>query len=109
MTGDERLLEAVMLVDAATNKSIRGSRLLWMLFIFFTHIFGAIIYFCFGNPYLPNKLYNYVRQWSQEQQAKPPSAPSAYRDYQEGYQGYPSQLYEPPAPVQQNAAGAPCL
>jgi hypothetical protein len=95
------LVWIVMLIDAATNKSIRGSRVLWMLFIFFTHIFGAIIYFCVGNPYLPNKLYNYVQQWSQQQQAKPPrSAPSAYRDYQQGYQEYQSQTYEPPAPVQ---------
>ena len=34
------LVWIVMLVDAATNQSIRGSRVLWMLFIFFTHILG---------------------------------------------------------------------
>jgi hypothetical protein len=99
----------LMLLDAATNKSIRGSRVLWMLFVFFTHIFGAIIYFCVGNPYLPNKLYKAVRQWyHQQQQAKPiQPAPKLYRDpqqkyqeYQEGYQAYQGQTYEPPSPVQ---------
>src|SRR5438128_1091035 len=78
----------LMLIDAAANKSIRGSKVFWMLFIFFTHIFGAIIYFCVGNPYLPNKLYNTIQQWYQ-QQAKPPQpAPKLYRDPQQGYQEY---------------------
>jgi hypothetical protein len=101
------LLWILMLIDAATNKSIRGSRVLWMLFIFFTHIFGAIVYFCAGNPYLPNRLYTAIRQWYQ-QQAKPPQpTPKLYRDpqqgyqeYQEGYRAYQSPTYEYPSPVQ---------
>ena len=101
----------LMLIDAATNKSIRGSRVWWMLLVVFTHVFGAIIYFCAGNPYLPYKIYKGVRQWyQQQQQASPPQpTPKLYQDYQQGYQQYQegyrtnqAQAYEPPPSVQED-------
>lgn len=101
----------LMLIDAATNKSIRGSRVWWMLLVFFTHVFGAIIYFCAGNPYLPRKIYSAVRQWyQQQQQVRPPQpAPRPYQDYQQGYQPYQegyranqTQAYEPPPSVEEH-------
>jgi phospholipase D-like protein len=92
----------LMLIDAATNKSIRGSRVWWMLLVVFTHVFGAVIYFCAGNPYLPRKIYGAVRQWYQQQQARPPQpTPRLYQDYQQGYRANQPQAYEPPPSAQE--------
>ncbi len=39
-----------MLIDCLSNRSLRGGqKVLWLLFILFTHILGAIVYFFFGR------------------------------------------------------------
>lgn len=39
-----------MLIDCLSNTSLRGTqKVLWLLFILFTHILGAIVYFFFGR------------------------------------------------------------
>ena len=82
-----------------------------MLLVFFTHVFGAIIYFCAGNPYLPRKIYSAVRQWYQQQQQVRPlqTAHRPYQGYQQGYQQYQEgyranqvQTYEPPPSAQEH-------
>jgi hypothetical protein len=40
-----------MLIDCITNGRLSSvEKLVWLLFIFFTHIIGAILYFFIGRP-----------------------------------------------------------
>jgi hypothetical protein len=88
-----------MLIDCVLNKRLNiGSKVGWLLFIFFTQIVGAIVYFFAAcarkNPF--EALPYYISTISQAFQPKgnPPqrspqpqqSSPKVYPDYQEGYQ-----------------------
>lgn len=97
-----------MLIDCLFNKSLRG-KVGWALFIIFTQIVGAMIYFfvkCNNrNPIeAVASYYKTVVQWNQATTPTPPNAPyytpkqqmSAQpprHDYQEGYSAY---QYQPP-------------
>jgi len=100
-----------MLVDCFTNTRIRGgSKIFWLLLIFFTHIVGALIYFFMvctqRNPvtaftYYYQVIANFVKQSGPQQAPPPPS----YHNYQQGYhaqQPYQAEgqqeqpLYTPP-------------
>lgn len=94
-----------MLIDCITNKKLRGgSKVLWLLVIFFTHIFGALIYFFMEckqrNPvsaftYYYHQISTFMKQ-SAAQPAPPPQA-YPYREYQQGYQAQqpPEQPVQP--------------
>jgi hypothetical protein len=108
-----------MLLDCIMNKRIK---LFWLLFIFFTHMVGAVIYFLVAcehrNPVDALSYYiSYIRNAFKRnafKQKNPPtpqpfqtapmpfqatSPPQAYSDYQQGYR---AQHYEPaPVPVAQ--------
>ena len=89
-----------MLIDCITNNKIRGgSKVFWILAIFFTHIVGAVIYYfmrCTQKNPLTAFTYYYeviakffkqsTPQWSQ-----PTPPPQSYTDYQYGYQERPQQ------------------
>src|SRR5881275_3329816 len=100
-----------MLVDCFTNTKIKGgSKILWLLLIFFTQIVGALIYFFMvctqRNPvtaftYYYQVIANFVKQ-SGPQQAP---LPRKSHNYQQGYhaqQPYQAEgqqeqpLYTPP-------------
>lgn len=99
----------LMLIDCITNKSVRGgAKVGWLLFIFFTHIFGAVVYFALGRSYLPKKIFLFVRNQLQQNTMVRPQTPiyyqpprpqqPPYRSYQRGYQAQQSD--PPPSPVQ---------
>ena len=83
-----------MLVDCFTNTRIRGgSKIFWLLLIFFTHIVGALIYFFMActqrNPitaftYYYQVIANFVKQSGPQQPQQAPPPPS-YHNYQQGY------------------------
>ena len=90
-----------MLVDCFTNTKIKGgSKILWLLLIFFTQIVGALIYFFMmctqRNPvtaftYYYQVIANFVKQNAPQQAPPPPS----YHDYQQGYHAQqPQQPYQ---------------
>ena len=101
-----------MMLDCLFNKRIK---LVWFLFILFTHIVGAIIYFFVAcsrrNPV--DALAYYIQRltgittfnkpkstaYKPPRYAPPPPRPSAQRDASRYYeQGYSSQTYQPSAP-----------
>lgn len=83
-----------MLVDCITNKKIKGgSKVCWLLLLFFTHIIGAVIYFFVAsserNPitafnYYSQRLSQFFKQ--NAPQPTPTSQSHQYREYQQGYQ-----------------------
>lgn len=100
-----------MLIDCLLNQSLRGSKIGWALFIIFTQIVGAMIYFFIKcnnhNPFeAVASYYKTIVQWSQpttppgSQTNAPyytpkqsPPAQTIQHDYQEGYSAY---QYQPP-------------
>ena len=103
-----------MLIDCITNDKIRGgSKIFWLLAIFFSHIIGAVIYYFMRstqkNPvtaftYYYEVISKFLKQGApQRSQSAPP--PQSYRDYRYGYQEQPQQYqeqrYQPPAPYRQ--------
>ena len=100
-----------MLVDCITNPSLRGgSKVFWLLAIFFSHIIGAVIYFFMRctqkNPVTAfNYYYQQIRTFISQNAAQPAPPPPVYanREYQQGYQAQQTPLYQPPVqPVQQS-------
>jgi len=103
-----------MLIDCITNNKIRGgSKVFWLLAIFFTHIIGAVIYYCMRstqrNPvtaftYYYEVISKFFKQ-SAPPQSQPMPPPQSYADYQHGYQGQPQHYQEqrdqPPIPYGQ--------
>jgi Phospholipase_D-nuclease N-terminal len=95
-----------MLIDCITNNKIRGgSKVCWLLAIFFTHIVGAVIYYFMRssqkNPvtaftYYYEVISKFFKQ-SAPQRSQPMPPPQSYADYQHGYQ---EQRYEPSAQEQ---------
>jgi hypothetical protein len=83
-----------MLVDCITNKKIKGgSKVCWLLLIFFTQFVGAVIYFFVAssekNPitaftYYYEKLTQFFKQHAPQPTPTPQSY--QYREYQQGYQ-----------------------
>jgi hypothetical protein len=83
-----------MLADCIFNNRLRsGSKIFWILFIFFTHMLGAIIYYFSAatrkNPidainYYVAAVSNFFQQRSGSTQ-QPPPAPHYYPGYEEGY------------------------
>lgn len=83
-----------MLVDCITNTKIRGGcKILWLLFIFFTQIIGAVVYFFMActqrNPvtaftYYYQVIANFVKRSGPQQPQQAPPSPS-YPGYQQGY------------------------
>jgi hypothetical protein len=83
-----------MLVDCILNNRLRsGSKIFWILFIFFTHMLGAIIYFFSAatrkNPidainYYVAAVSTFFQQRSGSTQ-QPPPAPHYHPGYEEGY------------------------
>ncbi|GCE24253.1 PLD nuclease N-terminal domain-containing protein [Dictyobacter kobayashii] len=96
-----------------------GTKFLWLAFIFFTHVFGAIIYFIFApkrraaSPYYrPQQQQPYYRPSRQQQPYYQPSRtqepyyrpteqpsaaqPEEYQSYQQGY----ARRADPPAAEQ---------
>ena len=102
-----------MLVDCFTNTRIRGgSKIFWLLLIFFTHIVGALIYFFMActqrNPitaftYYYQVIANFVKQSGPQQPQQAPPRPS-YHNYQQGYhaqQPYQAEGQQLPAAYRQ--------
>lgn len=103
-----------MLIDCITNNKIRGGgKIFWLLAIFFSHIVGAVIYYCMRctqkNPIIAFTYYyevisKFFKQ-SGPQRAQPMPPPQSYADYGQGYQEQPQQYqeqrYQPPAPYRQ--------
>ena len=96
-----------MMIDCLFNRRLQGgSKVFWFLFIFFTHLFGAIIYFFFRcthkNPI--DALTYYYQSVTQSAKPKanpqpPPPVQKPYQDYEQGYR--PPQEAAPPAqPIQ---------
>ncbi|MDQ6662271.1 MAG: PLDc N-terminal domain-containing protein [Chloroflexota bacterium] len=88
-----------MLIDCFRNRSLHsGQRTGWLLFIFFTHIFGAVFYFVFHcvrrSPFAAlTSSQTRTRHYQPQPQPQPHSAPHAsppaekpYTPYQQGYQ-----------------------
>ena len=99
-----------MLVDCITNQNLRGgSKVFWLLIIFFSHIIGAVIYFFMRctqkNPVTAfTYYYHQIRTFIRQSAAQPTPPPQAYtyREYQQGYQAQQTPQYQPPVqPVQQ--------
>ena len=101
-----------MMVDCLFNKRVK---LFWFLFILFTHIFGAVIYYIFAcshrNPvdalaYYIQRLTGITKPKKPKSSAYKPPRPRyqpqrpaqtyTYTPYQQGYQPQPSQAYQPP-------------
>ena len=99
-----------MLIDCLFNKSLRGgSKVGWALFIIFTQVVGAMIYFFVRcNNHNPIEAvasyYKTIVQWNQATTPTPPNAPyytpkppvpaqPLQHEYQEGYSAY---QYQPP-------------
>ncbi len=98
----------VMLIDCFRNGRLGSSKIFWLLLIFFTHIFGALIYFfaaCTFSPmsHASRRRQHYqqytppmrqpVEQYRPSETYTPPMAPlptydPAYRGYDEGYQAH---------------------
>lgn len=85
-----------MLADCILNNRLRtGNKIFWVLFILFTHLLGAIIYYFSAatrkNPidainYYAAAASNFFQQRSgPTQQPPPPPAPYYYPGYEEGY------------------------
>src|SRR3989440_2295628 len=80
-----------MLVDCFTNTRIRGgSKIFWLLLIFFTHIVGALIYFFMvctqRNPVTAFTYYYQVIAKFVKQSGPQPAPPRpSYHNYQQGY------------------------
>jgi hypothetical protein len=112
-----------MLVDCITNKKIKGgSKICWLLLLFFTHIIGAVIYFFVAsserNPitafnYYSQRLTQFFKQNAPQptptpqsyhyreyqqgyQQPQPTSSPQSYPEYQQGYQAQQPPQSQPP-------------
>ena len=92
-----------MLVDCITNNKLRGgSKVCWLLLIFFTHIVGAVIYFFVHcterNPIIAfTHYYQQISKIVKQNAPQPVPPPQSYpyrenREYQQGYQAQ-----EPPA------------
>jgi Phospholipase_D-nuclease N-terminal len=114
-----------MLVDCITNTKIKGgSKIFWLLLIFFTHIVGAIIYFCMEckerNPITAfNYYYQQISKFFKQSapQTTPPPPSYSYRENRENLenreyqQGYQAQESQPPTqsaqPVQYQQQGTP--
>ena len=80
-----------MLIDCLTNKKMQGgNKVGWGLFIFFTQIIGALIYFGLGKSYLPAKIFHYVRKQPKKPYYRPSqpvwTPPQPQSGYQQGYQ-----------------------
>jgi hypothetical protein len=83
-----------MLADCILNNRLRtGNKICWVLFILFTHLLGAIIYYFSAatrkNPidainYYVAAASNFFQQRS-ESTPQPPPAPYYYPGYEEGY------------------------
>jgi len=97
----------LMLADCMTNKALGGGqRTRWVVMIFVTHGFGALIYLCCGKSYLFAKLVNAVRKQSkvisrspqQSQRASGATVPQPHSDYQQGYraQEHVATIYHEP-------------
>ncbi len=112
----------VMLIDCFRNGRLGSSKIFWLLLIFFTQIFGAVIYFFAACTFSPINRANRRRQTYQQYTPpmrqpvqpyrppvtyEPPVAPTptyepSYRGYDEGYQAretpapaYPEQINNP--------------
>src|SRR2546421_5218397 len=99
-----------MLVDCFTNTRIRGgSKIFWLLLIFFTHIVGTLISFFMvctqrtpvtAFTYYSQVIANFVKQSGPQQAPPPPS----YHNSQQGYhaqQPYPAERQQQPAAYRQ--------
>jgi hypothetical protein len=93
-----------MLIDCARNNTLRN-KAAWIIFIFFTQIVGAVVYFLVRGPWTKVKKYSWMQTPSPTYQAPPvyqaPPAPrpvqETYTTYEQGYQAQPA----PPAPTSQ--------
>src|SRR5450756_1955763 len=93
-----------MLVDCITNKKIKGgSKVCWLLLLFFTHIVGAVIYFFVASSERnPITAFNYYCQRLSQffKQNAPQPTPTHksyhYREYQQGYQAQQPPQSQPP-------------
>ncbi len=119
-----------MLIDCLFNSRTRnGNKIFWLLFIFFTHIFGAICYYLMkcslrnpldAFPYYLSRIkgafqtsgsttqssYYTPRSGPQPQQSRQPQPTHVYpyTDYTQGYQPQSPAVY---APVEQRPAFQP--
>ena len=75
-----------MLIDCIRNPSLRH-KWIWFMFIFFTNIVGATVYFFTRGPW--PKVYRWSRQAPPIYQPQPPTARPVreiYPSYERGYQ-----------------------
>ena len=102
-----------MLIDCLLNKKVK---LFWFVFILFTHVFGAVLYFFMAcshrNP--ADALAYYIKRFTGTTTRKPakptfktkPQAvpqPSSYTPYQQGYTARPPTPLYPEAPFYHEA------
>jgi hypothetical protein len=89
-----------MLIHCLSNTRMREGKILWFIFIFFTNVFGAAIYFT--RWVLPSWISSFGSQAQASQQKTPYYQPSQsqtplYQPYQQGYQ--PQPVYYQPTPT----------
>ena len=90
-----------MLIDCARNNTLRN-KVGWIIFIFFTQIVGAVIYFFVRGPWTRVKKYYWMQTPSPTYQAPPVyQAPPAsqpvqetYATYEQGYQAQPAPAFQ---------------
>jgi phospholipase D-like protein len=86
-----------MLIDCIRNTTLRH-KVLWVLFILFTHALGAFVYFFARGPW--QKVYQSSQRPAPIYQPPPPvpqPIPETYAEYEQGYQAQ----QEHPAPTSQ--------
>jgi hypothetical protein len=90
-----------MLIDCARNNTLRN-KVGWIIFIFFTQIVGAVIYFFVRGPWTRVKKYSWMQTPSPTYQAPPVyQAPPASQPRQETYTAYEQGYQAKPAPAAQ--------
>lgn len=95
----------IMLIDCIRNKGLTGgSKLLWFLFILFTHTVGAFIYLIFGRSrhnvqrqQTPPYIYYQPPRRKQQPYYTPPPVQKKEEPYSSYEQGYQVQQQERPA------------
>jgi hypothetical protein len=107
-----------MLIDCVFNRGLHGiNKTFWFLFILFTNMLGALIYFFMKctqrNPLMAFRSYYYTLNQAGRQKTPPPYQPYRYQppaepsypQYEQGYR--PQQPVTPPRPAQTVDAVAP--